>query len=201
MSTLFTKCTTSNNSIFSKPIFRWPSQFEATSAHQLRDRFDMQFAFTYFYFMIHQKFDFDFSQVFDEFLDVDGDGVLNDNELRTLAVHIKGIPLEKDVIMTIKQEIFSEIYGPFLSSSFVALEKTEVLESPPIPLENMTASELFDYELQQLHFRTTWVRNSQNILEFLADNDISTNVTKVVVKKTFAAAKIEKHFGKTPKYK
>lgn len=34
----------------------------------------MQFAFSYFYFMIHERIDFNLKQVWNEYLDIDKDG-------------------------------------------------------------------------------------------------------------------------------
>ena len=52
---------------------RWPKEFEKTSSHQLRAPDDMQFAFSYFYFMMHQRIPYDYDKVFDE-LDGNNDG-------------------------------------------------------------------------------------------------------------------------------
>lgn len=53
---------------------RWPDLWDATSSHQFRASNDMQYAFSYFYFLIHQKRDFDIQTVWHDDLDVDHDG-------------------------------------------------------------------------------------------------------------------------------
>lgn len=52
----------------------WADDFEATSSHQLRHKNDMQYAFSYFYFLIHQRREFNFTEIWQQFLDVDRDG-------------------------------------------------------------------------------------------------------------------------------
>lgn len=52
----------------------WPKEFDVTSSNQLRSGDDMQFAFSYFYFMMHEREKFDFDTVWEKYLDTDGDG-------------------------------------------------------------------------------------------------------------------------------
>jgi hypothetical protein len=53
---------------------RWPDLWDATSSHQFRASNDMQYAFSYMYFIIHQKREFDIQTHWTEDLDVDHDG-------------------------------------------------------------------------------------------------------------------------------
>jgi len=53
---------------------KWPAQFDETSTHKLRSPRDMQFAFAYFYFMIHQRVEFNYTQVWYKYLDSDLNG-------------------------------------------------------------------------------------------------------------------------------
>lgn len=66
---------------------RWPSEFKATSARRFRDGNDIQYAFAYFHFLIEggAREGLDVQKYFQQELDVDGDGWLSVNELRTLA--------------------------------------------------------------------------------------------------------------------
>lgn len=66
---------------------RWPDEFKATSARRFRDGNDIQYAFAYFHFLIEggAREGLDVHKYFQQELDVDGDGWLNVNELRTLA--------------------------------------------------------------------------------------------------------------------
>lgn len=68
----------------------WPDQWNATSSHRFRSSEDMQYAFSYFYYLIHQPRPFDVDEEFAENVDVDGDGTLNRNEVRVFAVMLYG---------------------------------------------------------------------------------------------------------------
>jgi len=62
-----------------KPIIekmhkRWPEHFERTSSHRLRAPDDMQFAFSYFYYMMHERKEYNLTTLFYEELDTSGDG-------------------------------------------------------------------------------------------------------------------------------
>ena len=65
-------CASSPHHIFAQAT--WPAQFEATSAHKFRASDDMQFSFSYFYFLINQRKTYSPLSFFGE-LDADGDGI------------------------------------------------------------------------------------------------------------------------------
>ena len=52
---------------------RYPEEFEATSSHKLRSSDDMQFSFSYFYFLMSEKKVMDITDTFSE-LDSDQTG-------------------------------------------------------------------------------------------------------------------------------
>lgn len=56
----------------------------------------MQFAFSYFYYLMSALQQRSVSQVFDE-IDTDHSGVLSDREIRTLATRIHDLPLSLQV--------------------------------------------------------------------------------------------------------
>ncbi|XP_042548996.1 N-acetylglucosamine-1-phosphotransferase subunits alpha/beta isoform X1 [Dipodomys spectabilis] len=70
----------------------FPEEFDKTSFHKVRHSEDMQFAFSYFYYLMSAVQQLNISQVFDE-VDTDQSGVLSDREIRTLATRIHDLPL------------------------------------------------------------------------------------------------------------
>ncbi len=56
----------------------------------------MQFAFSYFYFLMSAVQQLNISELFDE-IDTDHSGVLSDREIRTLATRIHELPLSLQV--------------------------------------------------------------------------------------------------------
>lgn len=65
---------------------KWPRQYEATSSNRFRHSNDMQMAFAYFYFVMNQRQDFDPLLFFREHLDLDGDGYLDESEIKYMAM-------------------------------------------------------------------------------------------------------------------
>ncbi|KFO30294.1 N-acetylglucosamine-1-phosphotransferase subunits alpha/beta [Fukomys damarensis] len=65
---------------------------DMTSFHKVRHPQDMQFAFSYFYYLMSAVQPLNVSQVFDE-VDTDRSGVLSDREIRTLATRVHELPL------------------------------------------------------------------------------------------------------------
>ena len=65
----------------------------------------MQYAFAYFYYVIHARTEFNFTHIWHNELDVNWDGYLNENEMRTLAIHIHGTPLENTQLNELVQRL------------------------------------------------------------------------------------------------
>lgn len=77
-------------------LHRFPEEFDKTSFHKVRHSEDMQFAFSYFYYLMSAVQPLNLSQVFDE-VDTDQSGVLSDREIRTLATRVHDLPLSLQV--------------------------------------------------------------------------------------------------------
>jgi len=91
----------------------FPEEFDGTSSHKLRHPKDMQFAFAYFYFMMHQTVNFNLTDIFNDILDVNHDGVLDDNELRSLAVHLNDQKeLKPEDVPSLKEKLRTCNPGP-----------------------------------------------------------------------------------------
>ena len=81
---------------------RFPEDWDATSSHQIRSSSDMQFAFSYFYYLMSEPKNLTITQFFEE-LDVDHSGVLSDRELRTLAARLFDLPLDLPTLVHLEE--------------------------------------------------------------------------------------------------
>ncbi|CAI8026125.1 N-acetylglucosamine-1-phosphotransferase subunits alpha/beta, partial [Geodia barretti] len=86
-----------NREVMEELQARYPEEFEATSSHKLRSSDDMQFSFSYFYFLMSEKKVMDISDAFSE-LDSDQSGILSVRELRTLLAMVSELPLHLGVV-------------------------------------------------------------------------------------------------------
>ncbi|XP_067111161.1 N-acetylglucosamine-1-phosphotransferase subunits alpha/beta isoform X3 [Osmerus mordax] len=84
----------------------FPEGFDKTSSHRVRHSEDMQFAFSYFYFLMSALQQLNVSQVFDE-IDTDHSGVLSDREIRTLATRIHELPLSLQDLTGLEQMLIN----------------------------------------------------------------------------------------------
>nr|XP_023672658.1 N-acetylglucosamine-1-phosphotransferase subunits alpha/beta isoform X1 [Paramormyrops kingsleyae] len=84
----------------------FPSEFDKTSSHKVRHSEDMQFAFSYFYYLMSALQQRSVSQVFDE-IDTDHSGVLSDREIRTLATRIHDLPLSLQDLTGLEQMLIN----------------------------------------------------------------------------------------------
>uniref|UniRef100_A0A7R9UDI4 Uncharacterized protein n=2 Tax=Pinguiococcus pyrenoidosus TaxID=172671 RepID=A0A7R9UDI4_9STRA len=79
---------------------RWRLEWEKTSSHRFRSTQDMQYSFSYFYYLSnrHKLVQPDVNQILQRHVDVDGDGLVNDNELRTaIALAVGDAPSAADL--------------------------------------------------------------------------------------------------------
>ncbi|MEQ2168250.1 hypothetical protein GOODEAATRI_012411, partial [Goodea atripinnis] len=84
----------------------FPEEFDKTSGHRVRHSEDMQFAFSYFYFLMSAQQQLNVSEVFDE-VDTDHSGVLSDREIRTLATRIHELPLSLQDLTGLEQMLIN----------------------------------------------------------------------------------------------
>ena len=71
----------------------YAEEFDCTSSHKLRASDDMQFGFSYFYFMIGERQELNIAETFREY-DTDQSGILSVRELRTLMARVTDLPLD-----------------------------------------------------------------------------------------------------------
>ena len=102
---------------------KWPDEMTETSAHRFRNERDMQFAFTYFYYLMNEARDVSFMELWVQ-LDTDEDGSLNENEIRSMVALIEDLdedhPLNSERIEAVKKEIIEANGAGLLSSEITA---------------------------------------------------------------------------------
>uniref|UniRef100_A0A669AXQ6 N-acetylglucosamine-1-phosphotransferase subunits alpha/beta n=1 Tax=Oreochromis niloticus TaxID=8128 RepID=A0A669AXQ6_ORENI len=84
----------------------FPQEFDKTSGHRVRHSEDMQFAFSYFYFLMSAQDQLNVSEVFDD-IDTDHSGILSDREIRTLATRIHELPLSLQDLTGLEQMLIN----------------------------------------------------------------------------------------------
>uniref|UniRef100_A0A8D0L517 N-acetylglucosamine-1-phosphotransferase subunits alpha/beta n=1 Tax=Sphenodon punctatus TaxID=8508 RepID=A0A8D0L517_SPHPU len=84
----------------------FPEEFDKTSYHKVRHSEDMQFAFSYFYYLMSAVQPLNISQIFDE-VDTDQSGILSDREIRTLATRIHELPLSLQDLTGLEQMLIN----------------------------------------------------------------------------------------------
>ncbi|XP_072047226.1 N-acetylglucosamine-1-phosphotransferase subunits alpha/beta-like [Amphiura filiformis] len=81
-------------------------EYDLTSSHQVRHSQDMQFAFSYMYYIIGAPKEVNVTEVFDEF-DTDSSGILSDREIRTLATRLYDLPLDLKTLTNLENIIIN----------------------------------------------------------------------------------------------
>ncbi|XP_019882815.2 N-acetylglucosamine-1-phosphotransferase subunits alpha/beta isoform X2 [Camponotus floridanus] len=96
-------------------------EFKKTSNHKVRDSEDMQFAFSYFYFLSSEKRKVPIGEIFDMF-DTDKSRTWSDREIRTLLSRLYPLPLDYNLVMEFENAITNCSHDTVLS---------EIIDVPP----------------------------------------------------------------------
>ncbi|KAG5830364.1 hypothetical protein ANANG_G00309790 [Anguilla anguilla] len=112
----------------------FPAEFDKTSSHKVRHSEDMQFAFSYFYYLMSALQQLDVARVFDE-IDTDRSGVLSDREIRTLATRIHELPLSLQDLTGLEQMLIncSKTLPSNLTQLHVVSPTQEAYYDPSMP--------------------------------------------------------------------
>ncbi|XP_076754530.1 N-acetylglucosamine-1-phosphate transferase subunits alpha and beta [Xylocopa sonorina] len=83
---------------------KFEDEFKKTSSHKVRNSEDMQFAFSYFYFLTSEKRKLPIGEIFDTF-DTDKSGTWSDREIRTLLSRLYPLPLDYTLVIEFENAI------------------------------------------------------------------------------------------------
>ncbi|XP_017756705.1 PREDICTED: N-acetylglucosamine-1-phosphotransferase subunits alpha/beta [Eufriesea mexicana] len=100
---------------------KFEHEFKKTSNHKVRNSEDMQFAFSYFYFLTSEKRKMPIEEIFDTF-DTDKSGTWSDREIRTILSRLYPLPLDYNLVVEFENAIMN-------CSNHVQV--TEILNPPP----------------------------------------------------------------------
>ena len=174
-----------NRHIASSMQEKFADEWDATSSHRMRHPDDMQFAFSYFYFLMSEPLNATIDDLFAE-IDIDKSGVLSDRELRILATRIYDLPvdlktlegLERTLINCSEQNATSSaVYADVTSSQ---MEVYYDKRMPQVTLELVRMCPVITDALhKQLKSRTKYE------FEIVGEDDIvfkmlNANVSRVV---------------------
>ncbi|KAL1471323.1 hypothetical protein MTO96_040009, partial [Rhipicephalus appendiculatus] len=123
---------------------KFPEEFDRTSSHKIRSPNDMQFAFSYFYFLMSEKHEILPEEHFDAF-DVDKSGTWSDREIRTLVTRIFELPTEAANSRQVEEHLAecarnftpaivpsTPSYERYLESKLPTITKEAVMKCEPI---------------------------------------------------------------------
>ncbi|MPC19258.1 N-acetylglucosamine-1-phosphotransferase subunits alpha/beta [Portunus trituberculatus] len=128
---------------------KFREEFELTSSHRIRKANDMQYAFSYYFYLMSEKRIRTPTEIFTEF-DTDASGTLSDREIRTLLASLHDLPLHYNIVhefhMLVKncsaahhtREVPTPVYERYADSdlNIVTIFKEECLLSHCLVVSN-----------------------------------------------------------------
>ncbi|GFG35565.1 hypothetical protein Cfor_07589 [Coptotermes formosanus] len=146
---------------------RFSQQWQLTSSHKVRNAHDMQFAFSYFYFLMSMKVTVPISNIFDMF-DTDHSGTWSDREIRTLLTRSYDLPLSyarvirfENDIMNCSKELPEEVsriniptppYERYQDSKLPVVSKTLVSSCKPVRdmlMKRFGERKMYQYQVER----------------------------------------------------
>lgn len=110
-----------NVNIVEAMLVRFRKDFAVTKSHRFRERNDLQYAFTYYHFLMSESRNKSVSEIFDDF-DTDGSGTWSDREIRTLLTKIYNLPLDWSAVRYFEEVVTN---CSLQQNNFVPLEHQE----------------------------------------------------------------------------
>ncbi|XP_015277573.1 PREDICTED: N-acetylglucosamine-1-phosphotransferase subunits alpha/beta-like, partial [Gekko japonicus] len=162
----------------------FPEEFDKTSFHKVRHSEDMQFAFSYFYYLMSAVQPLNVSQVFDE-VDTDMSGILSDREIRTLATRIHELPLSLQDLTGLEQMLIncSKSLPVNITHINIIPPTQEAYYDPNLP--PVTKNLLTNCKLVTDRIRKTYKDKNKYRFEIMGEEEVAfkmirTNVSHVV---------------------
>lgn len=158
-------------------------EFRKTSRNRFRSDDDMQFAFSYYYFLMNEKRNVTESEIFDRF-DTDASGTWSDREIRTLLTKLYNLPLsyatvdhfEELLLNCSKLQVVSEVptpeYERYVDSKLTVVSKELVLNCAElVRILRRRFGSRHKYKYESIH-------NAQNT--HITFKMLSSNISEVV---------------------
>ncbi|GFR22148.1 hypothetical protein TNCT_294681 [Trichonephila clavata] len=93
-----------DRNVMSRLTDRFEDAFIETSSHKIRSSNDMQFAFSYYYFLMSEMDSIEVEDIFKDF-DTDDSGTWSDREIRTVLTRLYDLPLDFSTVAGFEQII------------------------------------------------------------------------------------------------
>ncbi|XP_071041995.1 N-acetylglucosamine-1-phosphotransferase subunits alpha/beta [Parasteatoda tepidariorum] len=110
---------------------RFDSAFDVTSSHKIRSSNDMQFAFSYYYYLMSEMESVEVSDIFRSF-DIDKSGSWSDREIRTVLARLYDLPLDFSSVAVFEQMIVNCSLTTEKESKLPVVSETLVKSCQPI---------------------------------------------------------------------
>lgn len=93
-----------NVDVIEAMLKKFHAEFAITKGHRFREKNDLQYAFTYYHFLMSESRNKTLSEIFDDF-DTDLSGTWSDREIRTLLSKVYNLPLDWSAVRYFEQII------------------------------------------------------------------------------------------------
>ncbi|XP_068729613.1 N-acetylglucosamine-1-phosphotransferase subunits alpha/beta-like [Montipora capricornis] len=147
-----------------------PEEFDQTSSHKLRRSDDMQFAFSYNYFIVGHKKSPNVTEFFAE-VDADHSGVLSDRELRTLATRLYNLPLDLNDLHNLEQTLLK-----CANKTMPETNSSDPSQHVPLPSVTVQFLQKCDPLIQLLN--ETYKSVTKYKFETLGDDDVAFHMIR-----------------------
>ncbi|XP_077401638.1 N-acetylglucosamine-1-phosphotransferase subunits alpha/beta-like [Vanacampus margaritifer] len=142
----------------------FPQEFQKTSSHHFRHADDMQFAFSYFYFLIGVNLQANISEVFHT-ADKDHSGVLSDKEIQALAMQIYKQQLKPEDLTRLRNQLIN-------CSQSLPKEVSQIHRAKPSQESQVTEELVMNCKPVTDRIRSTFADQKKYKYKIMGSNDV-----------------------------
>ncbi|GBN29536.1 N-acetylglucosamine-1-phosphotransferase subunits alpha/beta [Araneus ventricosus] len=171
-----------DKNVMSRLTERFEDAFTVTSSHKVRSSNDMQFSFSYYYFLMNELETLEVETIFNSF-DTDNSGTWSDREIRTVLTRLYDLPLEFSTVAGFEQLVINcsqSTTAPLVQSSVPHGERYYDSKLPLVTLTLVKSCPSVSNMLLQ-HFGTQKRNNYETVgEEEVAFKMIHNNLSQVL---------------------
>ncbi|XP_035209281.1 N-acetylglucosamine-1-phosphotransferase subunits alpha/beta-like isoform X2 [Stegodyphus dumicola] len=159
-----------DKSVMSRLTERFSAAFDVTSSHKIRSSNDMQFSFSYYYYLMSEIESVEVEEIFDMF-DTDKSGTWSDREIRTVLTRLYELPLDFSLVAGFEQMILNcSLTNPPPTVESIILHNERYYDSK-LPL--VTKSLISSCPPVVLMLREHFGHRKQNAYETLGEEEVA----------------------------
>ncbi|KAG2383220.1 hypothetical protein C9374_004557 [Naegleria lovaniensis] len=150
---------------------KWEYEFNVTSSNRFRSSNDMQYTFTYFYYLMHEGIPYNATEFFKEHVDTNQDDTMDDYEIRNLAnVMLNKYKISQEKVNELSRNVTKKMNDLKKSETMNDLKKSETINDLKKTNDETTRTEMKDSKVESTSNPTSTTTTSSKLNHTLSNS-------------------------------